>query len=391
MTKLDFNYNSFIYPWERNSVFERLKVLEDSSAKLKIVYIYEGADNSTFRYRVNNVCDVINQNKEKCATYFFVHEISLILEHIKNISFLVFARVRWSNHLSRLFCRAEACKVRILFDVDDLIYDVAKVPLIMDTLRVGESEADYNYWFSYVARMFLAAKHCHGYIATNTFLAKKMADCFGKNAQVIPNFINEKQLEVSKLLWHEKFANKNAKKRSRILLGYFSGSYSHDNDFMSITSDIIELMERNHNVCLRIVGYLNLADGFQKFIESGRVERLPIQNYLDLQVKIAECDINLIPLQLNEFTNCKSEIKYFEAAIVGTLTIAAPTAIYREIIDDGVNAKLAMPGEWGEIIKEIIEQKKREQTNAMLYQARDHAETEYFGSRVNEKIDSIFS
>ena len=48
-------------------------------------------------------------------------------------------------------------------------------------------------------------------------------------------------------------------------------------------------------------------------------------NWVALQKSIAEVDVNIAPLQENAFTNCKSELKYFEAAIVGTWTIASPT------------------------------------------------------------------
>lgn len=46
-----------------------------------------------------------------------------------------------------------------------------------------------------------------------------------------------------------------------------------------------------------------------------------------------------------EFTNSKSELKYFEAAIVRTQTIATQTPTYGEAIKDGYNGYLAPPGE----------------------------------------------
>ena len=57
----------------------------------------------------------------------------------------------------------------------------------------------------------------------------------------------------------------------------------------------------------------------------GRVVREPFVDFIELQRKIAEVDVNLVPLVNNEFSNCKSELKFYEASIVGTVTCAAPS------------------------------------------------------------------
>jgi len=75
---------------------------------------------------------------------------------------------------------------------------------------------------------------------------------------------------------------------------------------------------------------------------------------LNLQRVIGDVEINVVPLQDNEFANCKSELKYFEAAIVGTVTIATPTFTYREAIDDGRNGYLATAQQWTDILQERV-------------------------------------
>ena len=64
--------------------------------------------------------------------------------------------------------------------------------------------------------------------------------------------------------------------------------------------------------------------------------------------------MNLVPLQDNTFTNCKSELKWFEAAIVGGLTVASPTFTYRGVIEPGVNGWLAASHEWDVALREIL-------------------------------------
>ena len=57
---------------------------------------------------------------------------------------------------------------------------------------------------------------------------------------------------------------------------------------------------------------------------------------------IAETDINLAPLEPgNPFCEAKSELKFFEAAIVGVPTIASATEPFAAAIEDGVSGLLA--------------------------------------------------
>ena len=55
---------------------------------------------------------------------------------------------------------------------------------------------------------------------------------------------------------------------------------------------------------------------------------------------IAEVEINISPLKENQFTNCKSELKFFEAAACGTLTLASPTYAFKKSIVHGVTGFL---------------------------------------------------
>src|SRR4029077_3202618 len=83
-------------------------------------------------------------------------------------------------------------------------------------------------------------------------------------------------------------------------------------------------------------------------------EVIPLQDYLNLQRVIAEVEINIAPLQDNLFTNCKSELKFFEAAAVGTWTVATPTFTFRRAIRDGVTGRLARSHEWDAALAEAV-------------------------------------
>lgn len=382
MIKLNLNYNSFTYPWEKISLQDRLNKLFQKGKK-NIVYIFPLPNYTTFRYRVYNMCEILNENKKMFATYFFMNELDVVLKHFDLIDCIVMVRTEWNIWLDKIFCKSYAKGIKVYFDIDDLFFDITKVPLLLNTINAHMTESTCDLWISLAAKYHLTAKYSNSYICTNSYLAKELSDLFSKPSYVVPNFLNYQQMEASNAIWKLKKKQIN---NDQILLGYFGGTNTHNNDFNTIIPDLIELLDKNKNIKLRMVGHIKLPEYASKYISKDNVEYYPIQNYLDLQVKIAECDINLIPLVINEFTHCKSELKYFEAAIVGTLSIASPTFIYKQIIKDNENGYLAMPGEWGKKIESILQNNNRSVIDA----ARSFVEEEYFGTKILTKLEALF-
>lgn len=374
--------------WDKITFVDRVHLLANTKNKKLVVYIYEQPDYSTFRYRVYNMCQVLNKTSTFSATYFFVNELKLIEQYIDFINFIVFVRIRWSAEIDK-FLNLLKKDSKKYFDIDDLVYDMNKIPLVIDALGADTQESTYNYWFSYAPRLVLTANYCDEFITTNKFLESKVAGYFKKKTHVMPNFINDEQMKLSDLIWQEKQEKRGNLKilegENPIVLGYFSGTATHNKDFESINSELYGLMLSN-NINLKIVGYLDLPEIFTKFIEQKRIEFLPIQYHLNLQKKIADCDVNLVPLAINEFTNCKSEIKYFEAAIVGVPTVAASTFIYRQIIKNGFNGYIAQKGEW----KKQIERALSDRGNVVAT-ARKYAKNNYYGINISKKLQAIFS
>ena len=107
-------------------------------------------------------------------------------------------------------------------------------------------------------------------------------------------------------------------------------------------------MDSDPRIVLRIVGVVDLGSRFSSFRD--RIEVFPFQNILNLQRLIGEVEINVVPLQDNEFTNCKSELKVFEASAVGTISIASPTFALRTSIQDKVNGFIAPAHLWRQVL-----------------------------------------
>ena len=115
------------------------------------------------------------------------------------------------------------------------------------------------------------------------------------------------------------------------------------------------VLECYSNVRLMLVGHLDVGGEFAQFDE--RVERHSLKPWQELPRLIRRVDINLAPLELdNPFTECKSNLKYFEAAILGVPTVASDLEPYRKSIAHGENGYLCRTEEeWFRCISCLIE------------------------------------
>lgn len=338
-----------------------------ADGKKTVVYLYEEADRSTFRYRGYNMCQVLSESSDWHGVYFFADELERVYKYIDLMDIVIIIRFRWSGALDSFINELKRKRKRILFDVDDLIYDVRYLPTVINTLAEDLSDPGlYDYWFAYISRLFLAADSCEAFISTNEYIASRLRQDFGRTCYIMPNFLNREQEDISRSLWEQK-QRTGAKKP--FMIGYFSGSPSHQNDFATIAEEVKDLLREFHDIKLKIVGFMGLSAEFELLKQQGKVLLVPLKHFRELQAEIAEVDVNLVPLLDNDFTNCKSELKFFEAGIVGTVTCAVPTYTYRNIIVPGVNGYLCGPGEWYPTIKELylngIDQKVVEQAKIL--------------------------
>ena len=322
--------------------------------RLHIAYFYEEQNNSSFRYRAYNMAQVLNENAEDIsASYFFLNDLHEIDNIVKLADLLVVCRSRYCHRLAILIQRFKAKGKSVLFDVDDLVFDTRYTHLIIRTLGLDPNVTGlWDSWFAYISRISEAMRLCDRVITTNEFLAKKVEEILPVPVSVVPNFMNKEQLKISDAIFSEK--NKSAfKKNETTCFGYFSGSPTHFRDFSIATNAIETILESDPNVELIVAGFLQIEQSLRRFGDRVRYE--PFRDYVNLQRLIGSVEYNLMPLQQNAFTNCKSPLKFFEASAVGTLSIASPSINYAGAIEDGVTGLLAKDYEWESKIRQVLD------------------------------------
>ncbi len=320
----------------------------------RVAYFYENPDNSTFRYRVYNMIQVIRAQMDGASAAFFGNDDYAEFNRIVDASdVIVICRTRYNDHYNELVARAKQQGKRVLFDVDDLVFDTSYTHLVLKTLDQDFNHPEvWNFWFAYMGRLGGTLKMCDGAITTNRFLAQRISDFSGLPVFIVPNFMNMEQLDISDRIYAEKLAS-GFMRTDKIHVGYFSGTPTHNHDFSMAANALAELMEQDERINLLVVGFLDFKGELSHFDD--RIQVYPLHDFVNLQRLMSLVEINMVPLLDNGFTNCKSELKYFEAAAVGTLSVATPIHTYANAIHDGRNGWLSNSIEWVDKLGAAVE------------------------------------
>lgn len=341
----------------------------------KILYIVEDVGSVQSRYRVKNVAEVL-AGRDYRIEWALKSELENL--QLEGFDVVVVLRQTYKDGIMGKFIeKVHKSGKKVLFDLDDLIFDYRDLPILM---RATNSR-NVMYWIGYVWGVRRIAKRVDGFICTNEFLAKKLEQSFKKPVKVIRNSLNKRQIEVSEKYLQEKH-------HEGFLIGYFSGSPTHTKDFGLVEPELIRFLKNHDDAKLRIVGYMKFSGLMKKLIKEGRVEIVAPVDYLKLQKLIAEVDVNIAPLVINDFTNCKSELKFFEAAVVETTTIASPTYAFKNAIKDEENGFLAQPGEWHDKLEYLYN--NSEENKKIAKKAKDYALKHYYGKEFLKEVEKAY-
>ena len=349
--------------------------------KSKALYIVENMNSAQFRYRVKNVAEALEKSSSAWEVKWILRsEIGRV--NFCEYDLVVILRQTDKEGWSRdVIARAHDTGAKVLMDLDDLVFDYRDLRVLM----WSTGSRNIVYWVGYFWGIRMIAKKVDGFLCTNKFLAKKLKRSFGKPVKVIRNSLNKEQIEVSERWVKEK---NTIEKTAKFSIGYFSGSPTHNNDFKIVEDELVNFLTIHSDAALKVVGYMKFSNKMQKMMDIGRVEMIGLVDYLRLQRLISKVDVNIAPLVVNDFTNCKSELKFFEAAAVETTTIASPSYAFKNAITDSKNGFLAEPGDWCNKLEYLY--KRPEKNKKIANQAKEYTLKHYYGEEFVKEIEVTY-
>lgn len=310
----------------------------ESKSLRTILFVKNDSDLMTHQYRIHNYADALTPLGYECLIR---HYGDVPLAEVGHADVLVLCRLASTVDVQALIDHFRAAGRPVVFDVDDLVFDPARIDLIRHVKHTPETARAQA--LSVLERNRRTLLACD-FVTVSTFALKTEVEKLGKRAFVVPNTISERTAQSAA----ERAASV-ARRKGRVRIGYFSGTGTHEDDFEEVRAALHDLMAEREDVELLVMGELAAADEFGKY--GARFLRRPLVPHADMLEALASVDVNLAPLELgNPFTNAKSELKVFEAALYGVPTIASPTSGYAGVIAQGRNGLLASSREewlWG--------------------------------------------
>ena len=345
-----------------------------------IIYLAEDSKSAQFRYRISNLVEICKNNPKYQISYFLKSDLEKLRQVLSNANLLIIERqTAKDSTIPNLIKTAQKQGIKVIFDLDDLIFAYRDLPILMSSTN----SKNIFYWLGYIWGIRNIARLADGFLTTNAFLAEKLKRSFHKPVAVIPNSLNQAQIAAS-----EK-ALQTQKPHQNFLLGYFSGSPTHAKDFRLIEPALINFLESHTDAKLKIVGYMDFSPRAKTLPNENRIIFQSPVNYLQLQQEIASADVNLAPLVVNDFTNCKSELKFFEAAVAETTTIASPTFAFKHAIEDGRTGFLAQtPNEWRNKLEYLYQNPKENHKLALA--AKNYCLKTYYGPNFLKTVEKAY-
>jgi glycosyltransferase involved in cell wall biosynthesis len=281
------------------------------------------------------------------------HQTDADLLHKAQTADIVFIhRAAWDKKLSRLFDLVESRGGLVIQDVDDLVFAPEAInwidsPDFQDPVRLKLYQED-------LRRFRQTLERCHAVLASTDYLAGWMRK-LGKLAWVHRNAFSLEMLAQSESVLAAQPQLNQRGIDGKVVIGYASGTPTHNKDFALVKPAILKVMKRYPLVEMHLVGPLDPGAGWGEF--SSRVRRKPLVSWRSLPSRLVGFDINIAPLVAdNPFNQSKSEIKYMEAAMLSIPTLASLTDAFAYGIRHGHNGLLASSeAEWLEALSALIE------------------------------------
>lgn len=315
--------------------------------KLSILLIVEERIEHCFRYRVNQKIEQL-QHSGYQTSWVSWRELENARYLLQFYHIVIFYRVPAWRDVIALIEMAKALKKIVIFDIDDLVFAPEWYPEPFESYQKQLSKEEYQGLVEGVKLYQEALSHCDFAIGSTPPLKTAMAEIVGDGNA----FYHRNGLDNSILSFIE--APPIKCKRDYLSILYGSGTKTHDADFELIASAIAQLFKRYSHLRLTIIGYLNIPPVLKPY--HSRIDRIPFLTSTEAYWQfLAQADINIAPLTSSKFNDCKSEIKWLEAAILGVPSVVSATLTYREALEDGTDAFLAAnPQEWEEKLKRLI-------------------------------------
>ncbi len=318
--------------------------LKPVRSDVKSVLFVAGIDGAPLRYRGHHPAEALALLGIHCDVIHYRNP--RLLELAFRADAVVFYRVPATDEILAQLNKLRITGVTTLFGIDDLIFDPKIVKDIPSLAVLGREEIEL--WEQGVRRYRTTLENCDALITSTSKIADHCEQVSGIPSFVAPNCFSMTQGRLSE---HAKSLQRTP---GPLRIGYLSGTQTHQHDWLMIERTIEKVLYDFPDVEVWLAGEIETIRLTKAF--GRRIRKIPSVNWKYLPTLLRDIDINLAPLEIpSVFNEAKSAIKWLEAALVETPTVASPTGPFKEVIIHGENGFLAENSDqWYEHISALL-------------------------------------
>lgn len=335
------------YKDDKNEIKHLYKNIANKRIIRDILFI-NGCDQANiphpYRYRVLHQIEQLNAGNLECFELYYLDLNPLI---VINFRIIIFYRCPWNKYVNETINLAKSFNKRVLFDIDDLVIDTKYTNFIPYIQKLSNYQK--KIYDDGVCRMGKTLKLCEGVITSTETLANELKN-YVKNVFVNHNVASEEMFKLSLEALENKSKFKN---NDELVIGYFSGSITHNSDLEIVIPAFIKILQEFNNIKLFFLGEIDIPSDLKIF--SSKIIKRKFVDWKELPKYISSVDINIAPIEENIFNSAKSENKWVEAALVKVPTVASNFGIFKKAIKHGETGLLcSTKEEWYRELKTLL-------------------------------------
>ena len=313
----------------------------------KFVLMVSGSPGDAQRYRCSNKLEEFE--------YLGLAADSIVAEEANwerdlwRYEMFLLHRVQNSSRVERFIGETKRLHKPVVYDTDDLVFDERPDRLSPVTRYYNAKELREHR--NFVHRNGRALELCDAAIVSTERLRDSILELFpDQRVYLHRNAASRKFVELVDTIR----ATYVRPKSEVVRIAYVSGSKTHKDDFAECVRPLRRLLQNYPQVRLMAVGHIDIPVEVKDL--AAQVEAVPPVPWYQVPLCYGMVNINLAPLELNnKFTESKSELKYFEPALMEIPTAASDIAPFRAGIRHGETGFLcANEEQWYEALERLV-------------------------------------
>jgi glycosyltransferase involved in cell wall biosynthesis len=238
-------------------------------------------------------------------------------ELLLSTNLLIMHRCAFDDDIFSVIQVAKQNNVPIWYDIDDYIFNADHYPSAFESYCGTISIDRYQSLLRSNELYYQIIDICDGvFVSTEPLRHAVIKDFPDKDCVVYPNVLDDS------------FLISDISKNENLTIFYGTPTLAHKQVFYeALLPALIRVLNKYPHVKLCLIGKFETNNHPQIDCCSDFIER---EKYLNL---LSKCHINLSTLELNEYTHCKSEIKWLEAAQYEIPSIVPRTKTYLNLVE----------------------------------------------------------